>query len=361
MYDSVNKLLEQQQKFTNWFNQVYIPELTRMQQTYSEIIKKVTPSVTVALQNLSEVSSLVGKSLQSIETDKVMFVMNRAMEINKQITQSMNSMLEKVDVDRLTSLIGQITLPVEALQKFSYSLSLMESESFISNLSDVIQNIPDYVYETLEDEDGYSKEEIQEELEVMKMDELLINIEGLTPSQVEEKVWSVLWKKYPKVAYMFFVISMIFRTMGVINPVVDFCLPIAQDAIVRIQGNEDSFFIKTDSAKLYIEPDSHSKVITRILYAEEVTQIDSVKMWDKVIYVDPDGEEMTGWIAKRNLMPYKDYQFNSDDLYDMESEVVFEPEEEEKTEEIKECDCSATNARVEGVSAGNIANYTLVR
>ena len=368
MYDSISKLLEQQQKFTDLFNKIYTPELLRMQQTYSEIIKKMTPPMTVALQNMSEVSILVGKTLQSIETDKVVFAMNRAMEINKQITQSMNSMLEKVDADRLTSLIGQITLPVEALQKFSNSLSLMESESFISNLSDVIQNIPDYVYETLEDEEGYSKEEIQEELEVMKKEELLTNIEGLTPSQVEEKFWCVLWRKYPKVAYMFFIINMILGTMGVINPVIDFCLTVAQEATVRIQGNEDRFFIKTDSAKLYTEPNSHSNVIIRILYAEEVTQIDSVKMWDKVIYINPDGEEIIGWIAKRNLMPYRDYQFNSEDLYDIESEIVFEYEEQDykgKKEMVEEYECSTNTseqtARENGVSAGNTAKYASLR
>ena len=54
------------------------------------------------------------------------------------------------------------------------------------------------------------------------------------------------------------------------------------------------------------------------MYAEQVTQIESVKLWDKVTYVNLDGEEVEGWIAKRNIMPYKDYEFNSDDLYDLE-------------------------------------------
>ena len=53
----------------------------------------------------------------------------------------------------------------------------------------------------------------------------------------------------------------------------------------------------------------------KLIYSVMLCPIDSVKMWDKVTYVNQDGEEITGWIAKRNLMPYKDYEFNSDELY----------------------------------------------
>lgn len=85
-----------------------------------------------------------------------------------------------------------------------------------------------------------------------------------------------------------------------------------------MQGNEDIFFIKVESAKLYTEPSSNSTVVLNILYGQQVTLIESVKLWDKVSYINPDGEEVVGWIAKRNLMPYQDYQYNSDDLYSIE-------------------------------------------
>ena len=94
-------------------------------------------------------------------------------------------------------------------------------------------------------------------------------------------------------------------------------LPLAQNAIVSLQGYENIFFVKVESAKLYSEPNSHSTVITKILYAEQVTQIDSVNLWNKVVYINPDGEEVEGWIAKRNLMTYQNYEFNSDDLYNL--------------------------------------------
>lgn len=361
MPDSINNLLEQQQKFTDLFNKIYTPELLRMQQTCSELTKQIQFPVSDALLNLSEASALLRESTQSFQTDKFLSEWNRAMEISRQLTQNMSSVWEKVDIDRFTFIAQQLTLPTEALENFSRSLSLLQSECIISNLYDTIQSMPDSVWDTLLEEEGYSKEEIQIELEGMKTKEFRItDVKGLTPDQVTEKMWVWLWGNFPKIAVILLVWILTVGKMGEVNSAIDFFLPIAQEAIVRIQGNKDKFFIKTDSAKLYVEANSHSTVITRILYAEEVIQIDSVKMWNKVIYISPNGEEITGWIAKRNLMPYRDYQFNSDNLYDMESKIVFEPEEDYK-EEIKECDCSATNARVEGVSAGNIANYTLLR
>lgn len=54
---------------------------------------------------------------------------------------------------------------------------------------------------TLSDEEGYSKEEIQAELEVMKTDDFpIVDVKGSTPDQVAEKMWVWLWENYPKVA-----------------------------------------------------------------------------------------------------------------------------------------------------------------
>ena len=96
----------------------------------------------------------------------------------------------------------------------------------------------------------------------------------------------------------------------------EFVVPVAQNAIVALQGNDKTFFVKVDSAKLYSDSSSHSEVLTNVLYSERVTLLESINMWDRVVYVDINGNEIEGWIAKRNLMSYQDYQFNSDELYE---------------------------------------------
>lgn len=360
MYDSVNNFLEQQQKFANFFNKTYIPELIKIQQAYNDVMKQMQPSITVALKNMSEASILVGKTLRSLETDKAVLALNRAIEINRQVTQSINNMWEKVDVDCIASVMRQVSLSTEAIQNTYVDLFTGYGE-IVKRLISLSENEIEFIVEGTD----FTAEEVLKDINELKEEILEPGKEVLIHDNLllKEK-WDNFLKSHPALANTIWIISVFIGLISgifAVNELGELVISTTQEVIVKMQGNEDIFFIDVDSAKLYTEPNSHSTIITRVLYAEEVTQIDSVKMWDKVIYINPDGEEMTGWIAKRNLMPYKDYQFNSDDLYDMESEVVFEPEEEEKTEEIKECDCSASNARVEGISAGNIANYTLVR
>lgn len=323
MQDSFYNILEQQQKIADLYNRIYTPELLKMQQTYSDMITRLQPSITVALQNMAKMSNLVEKSIRSFDTDKFLNVYNRTMEIDRILTQSMRSILQNIDIERITSLAQQVTLSTEVIENFSRTLSLMQSESIISNLAATIQSMPDSVWDTISDEEGYSKEEIQEELEVMQAEGFQVtDIEGLTPEQVKENVWVWLWESYPKVAAVLLVLAFIiggtFDVLDKVDIANNILLPMVQNSIVKMQGNEDIFFVKVESARLYTEPSSHSEVITKILYAEQVMQIESVNLWDKVIYINSDGEEVEGWMAKRNLMTYQDYEFNSDDLYNIQ-------------------------------------------
>ena len=112
------------------------------------------------------------------------------------------------------------------------------------------------------------------------------------------------------------VMNIILFVMSGLMTVDEFVVPVAQNAIVALQGNDKTFFVKVDSAKLYSDSSSHSEVLTNVLYGEKVTLLESINMWDRVVYVDINGNEIEGWIAKRNLMSYQDYQFNSDELYE---------------------------------------------
>lgn len=359
MYDSVSKLLEQQQKINNLVNKIYTPELLRIKQAHNDMVKQIQFPVSDALLNLSEASALLRESTQSFQTDKFLSEWNRAMEISRQLTQNMSSVWKNTEVDKLASVIRQIALPTETIQNMQIDLFTGYGE-VVKRLISLSEN----EIELIVDGTDFTAEEVLEDINELKETDLVSENSVLNHDNIllKEK-WDNFLKQHPALANAIWIIGTFIALVSgifVINEFGELVVSITQDAIVKIQGNEDKFFVDVDSAKLYTEPNSHSAVITRILYAEEVTQIDSVKMWNKVIYISPDGEEITGWIARKNLMSYKDYQFNSDDLYDMESELIFEYEEEGYKEEIKECDCSA-NTREEGASAGNNVNYTLVR
>lgn len=359
MYDSVSELLEQQQKFTDLFNKIYTPELLRMQQICSELTKQLQLPVSDALLSLSKTSTLLRESTQSFQTDKFLSEWNRTMEINKQLTQSMSSVWKNTEIERLTSVLRQIALPTETIQNMQIDLFTGYGE-IVKRLTSLSENEIEFIVdgtdftakEVLEDINELKETDLVSENGVLEHDSLLL----------KEK-WDNFLKQHPALANTIWIIGVFIGLISgifAVNELGELVVSTTQEVIVKMQGNEDIFFIDVEAAKLYTEPNGHSAVITKILYAEEVTQIDSVKMWDKVIYINPDGEEITGWIAKRNLMPYRDYQFNSDDLYDIESEIVFEYEEEEYKEGIKESDCSE-NAGVQGVSVGNTAKYAELR
>lgn len=320
MYDSIYNIWEQQQKLTDTYNQIYSSDLLKMQQRYSDIVTRMQSSIT-ALQDISGLSTLAEQAMRmkDFDTDKFLSAWNHTMGIDRQLIQNMSSTLANMNVGQFVTMAQRMVFPTEAIINYSQITSIAQMESVISNLSATIQSIPDSVWDTLSDEEGYSKEEIQEELEVMQADVFpLTDIQGLTPDQVKEKMWVWLWGNYPKVATVLMVVLFVFSGIGFVDTVSDFAVPFVQNAIVKMQGKEDIFFVKVESAKLYSEPNSHSSVVTKILYAEQVTQIESVKLWDKVIYINPDGEEVEGWIAKRNLMTYQDYEFNSEDLYNLD-------------------------------------------
>lgn len=323
MHDSFYNIWEQQQKIANIYNQIYMPELLKMQQTYSDIITQMQPTIDV-VQNIAGLSTLAEQAMmiRNFDTDKFLSAWNNIIGIDNQFVQNMNSTLANMNVGQFVTMAQRMFFPTEAIVNYSQATSIAQMESIISNIYDTIQSIPDSVFDTLSDEEGYSKEEIQEELEVMRAEGFAItDIEGLTPDQVQEKMWMQLWEKCPTAAHvlvmLLFAIGITANTIDSVNTIKEIFLPIVQNTIVKLQGKEEIFFVKVESAKLYTEPNSHSKVITKILYAEEVTWVESIKLWDKVIYINPDGEEITGWIAKRNVMLYKDYEFNSDELYEI--------------------------------------------
>ena len=108
--------------------------------------------------------------------------------------------------------------------------------------------------------------------------------------------------------------------MGVITSVDNFIetvvIPATQSAIVHLREKQDTYYVKVDVAKIYKEPNSHAARLANALYGDWVYKIDDAKMWVKVSYQTSEGEMIIGWIAKRNLMSYYDYEFNSDKLYE---------------------------------------------
>ena len=81
-----------------------------------------------------------------------------------------------------------------------------------------------------------------------------------------------------------------------------------QEAIVRIEGKQDIFYVESDSAKIYSEPTVHSKIVGEVYYSDKVKRIDGINMWDNIFYYDEKGELVIGWIASKEIITYREWK-----------------------------------------------------
>lgn len=289
---------------------------------------------------LSSMTSMVESYQGLLDSISWAPVMDNILEVNKQFSQSMLSTLDTTALSStLTTMIDLNVKPIIELytmspaftnmvQQLTESLTMTVphiSEEYIEIFSEYekifsqIDSFSEIEIETMLNGTDYTREEIFEDINLFKQEVIETSItDSDSENMLPEDRANEFLKRHPALAHILYVMQIILLVLSGVQTVDDIVVPGIQKAIVTIQGNEDIFFIKVESAKVYVKPSSSSEVIQNILYGEQVTVIESVKLWDKVIYIDEEGEEIIGWIAKRNLMTFQDYQFNSSDLYDIE-------------------------------------------
>lgn len=202
----------------------------------------------------------------------------------------------------------------ETMQNFKENIS--DIVSSYQELFSHITSIPREEFDAMLDGTDFTREDVLEDIEQFEYEvSETSNLEDVSENGLPEERISTYLKAHPALAYIICVINIIWTILSGVQVTNDMVVPQIQSAIVAMQGNEDIYYIKVDSARLYTEPSSYSSVIMQIPYGEQVALVESIKLWDKVTYIDSEGEEITGWIAKRNLMTYCDYQFNSNELH----------------------------------------------
>lgn len=192
--------------------------------------------------------------------------------------------------------------------------------SYYDEIFDKIRLIPEEDFKDVLEGTDYTRDDVLEDIKQFseEMSTTQVTEQVIDVTEEFEKRQKEFLAKHPALAYVLIFINLIIAIASGIDVSQTVLMPVMQQAIVTLQKCDQIFFIKVDSAKVYMNASSHSEVIGRILYGEQVTVIESVNMWDKVIYVDEGGKEFIGWVAKRNLMKYQDWEFNSDDLYSMD-------------------------------------------
>lgn len=199
-----------------------------------------------------------------------------------------------------------------AISMSNYTDIYVNISSQWASLTQSLKSFDFQNYSDVLDACDITEEEILADIDAMT-EEIENNIKfNLETKSKEFKEY--LAEKYPVLfnLLMFFIMVLTLGSYG--NTFKNAFLPMIQQAYVTIQGTEDFYYIKSEQAKVYADATSKADVICIIGYGEQVTQVEDTNMWRKIVYEDENGKETIGWIAKRNLLSQKDYQFNSDKL-----------------------------------------------
>lgn len=216
--------------------------------------------------------------------------------------------------------IMQIAQNVSALKnKYAHLQGIraaMETMSQYQSLYDTLNAVPDTFYDEVLENTEYSKNDILSSVDefVGFVDEL--EEDNNTDESIVEQKKKEFFAKHPKCAILLYIITMLLTIGSGISICKDVFFPMVQESIVWMEGNGDIYFTKTDAAKVYEQPNCKSKTVGKLLYGERMQKVEDINMWIKVRFTDTDGNEHTGWVAKRNLIDYRTWKFNSDSLYE---------------------------------------------
>lgn len=104
-------------------------------------------------------------------------------------------------------------------------------------------------------------------------------------------------KKFMTLIAFLEIIATIYGAVGMCNDINEHVItPIVREMC----GTEIIEYVKVEKAYIREEPNSKSKTMCEILYAEPVEIIEEIKFWRKIKYCN-NGKELIGWISKISI------------------------------------------------------------
>lgn len=156
----------------------------------------------------------------------------------------------------------------------------------------------------------YKEEEIPLVVEEQDQD-----IKKWTASDIPES-FDVFKKKH---VLLFFILGALYVFLTYpadIQDGISFYKNIVQVLVTQINGWDEWYYINNENgAAVYQEPSTESLVLMHATYSDAVRKTADSKFWVKVQYPNLESETgcVEGWIAKRNLIPYADVEFDGDE------------------------------------------------
>ena len=192
-------------------------------------------------------------------------------------------------------------------------------------LQPIVESIPDEEYELLLQGTDYTKDNVVEDFNIIVEEtkeedndfQQIFSDDTLNPKEKIEKIVNEIYKRSHAVCYVVLIVVVLLTVHNCKDALQNTYIPLVESIFGALEDNQDKYFVKEECVKVYESSSCQSKVLDIIYYGEEVEELKDIKMWLEVSYVNEDGTECIGWIAKRNLMTYQDWKYNSDDLYNV--------------------------------------------
>lgn len=249
----------------------------------------------------------------------------------QQVQQLRNYMRKAFGIEQMKSLNHMSRTIETMLQDFSGNFAQVLSDTFLNSINSVqfgdkeklLNSFRSVLESYAVDKDVLQKwKQLYDSLFTVNEEcyESLLKGTNYTKEDINEEEGDAFKRCIKYIRYILNLIEIILSIYGFCQ-FSDNCIrPLCENAIVKMEGNSSIYIIKTEKAKIYSNPSSRpmadggSAVIGYAYYGEQVEILKEIKMWREVSYTDCSGKIIIGWIAKRNLLPYEEYQFHSDDL-----------------------------------------------
>lgn len=298
-----------------WFDNPVLKEIERINNLHNNIIKlpiletmATINQVQAAFQNIA--SALTGPKFQSTLS-----------QINR-----INQIVSATEILKNTGVASMATSIMDVMQDYTASFPIVNIAEKILSSADVfrsytsiadriminpvveaLQSLPKLNYDLLKtceidvydvelckegisvNDEAFTVEEIQENI-LDSIKELL--------SGIDVKNAGIAVKKKLGVFITFLeIVLTLYGAVGMCNDINEHVIaPIVQE----MRGTEIIEYVKVEKAYIREEPNSKSKTMCEILYAEPVEIIEEIKFLRKIKYCD-NGKEIVGWISKISI------------------------------------------------------------
>ncbi len=298
-------------------NSPIIQNAIQINNNFAEIISPIS-AICQSTQNMEEIYN-VGQTLGNIFSEfnianfQFQQVLNNASLINA--VQAIN-VLPINELAESMRIFSTLPIDVSAFQNVSATVEILNQQT---NLYEIFNSISDTVYDELLTDTEYEKKDILEGVE-----EFIEFVDVLEDDKEDENIvelFEAKKKEFYVANPVYYIIIQIISLLLTIGSVISTCenvyLPMIQDAIIMAEGNDNIYFSKVDITEVYAENVSGSAIVGKLSYGDKVKGIEDTNMWIKVLFTDEKGNECTGWVAKKKLIDYKTWKYNSDSLYTM--------------------------------------------